>query len=188
MLLDPTLGGAWVPFAILAARIIDVALGVMRNIYATAGMHWQAAAAGFFEILLWVFAVAGVVSALDDPFTILAFAGGYGIGTFVGIWIEERIALGYRVLRIMNTHDDVDLGTLLRAQGYGVTQLPGRGFGGPVEVVLAVIPRRRYNEVVEYLDVHVPDAFYTIERVDRPHGGTLRRGNGMRGALGMLRK
>jgi uncharacterized protein YebE (UPF0316 family) len=188
MLLDPTQGGEWVPFAIFAARIVDVAFGVMRNLYATAGMRWQAAVAGFFEILLWVFAVAGVVSALTDPLTILAFAGGYGLGTFVGIWLEDRIALGYRVLRIMNTHDDVDLGSLLRTQGYGVTQLPGRGYGGPVEVVLAVIPRRRYQEVVDYLETTVPDAFYTIERVDRPHGGTLRRGAGLRGALGMLRK
>ena len=55
-------------------------------------------------------------------------------------------------------------------------------------MVLAVIPRRRYGEVVEYLEAHAPDAFYTIERVERPHGGTLRRGSGLRGALGMLRK
>lgn len=188
MLLDPTQGGDWLPLAIFGARIIDVALNVMRNLYATAGMRPQAAIAGFFEVLLWVFAVAGVVSSLDDPVIILAFAGGYGIGTFVGIWLEDRIALGFRVLRIMNTHADVDLGAMLRDEGYGVTQLPGRGYGGPVEVVLAVIPRRRYQAVVRLLERTVPDAFYTIERVDRPHGGTLRRGAGFRGAIGMLRK
>ena len=186
--LDPTGSGAWLPLAIFIARVVDVALGVLRNLYANQGMRWQAGLAGFFEILLWVFAIAGVVSSLDDPATILAFAGGYAVGTMVGIWLEERIALGYRVIRVMNIHQEVDVGLLLRAQGFRATQLTGHGYGGPVEVVLAMVPRRQVRRVRELISDAVPDAFYTIERVDRAVGGSMPADGRLRAMLGLLRR
>lgn len=169
---DPTTGGAWLPFAIFVARLVDVALGVLRNLYASSGMKWQAAVAGFFEIMLWVYAIAAVVNALDDPATILAFALGYSVGTMLGVWIEERIALGFRVVHVMNVQPELHLAALLREQGLRVTRLSGEGYAGPVEIVLAVIPRRRFRAVQELLAEVVPDAFYTIERVERPFGGS----------------
>lgn len=67
-----------------------------------AGHRVASAALGFVEVLIWVLAVGGVVEHLSNPAAVLAFAGGFSVGTLVGMTIEQRIAIGFRVVRVIN--------------------------------------------------------------------------------------
>lgn len=154
---------------IFAARIADVSLGTVRMILTISGSKWLAALFGFLELLIWVFAVGGVVSNLDSPVVIVAYAGGFAMGTIVGIWVEERLAFGYRTVLVVNSRaQEVSVADHVRAGGFVATRLDGSGRSGPVEVTLTVIRRSAVNRLLHLIDEAAPRSFVSVERAERP--------------------
>lgn len=180
----------YIPLLILIARVVDVSLGTVRTMLMVGGNRWIAALLGFIEVAIWALALGGMVAYLDRPLALIGYAGGFAIGTIVGLTIEDRLALGFRAVRVVNHHADIDLATALRARDFRVTRLEGHGRDGPVEVLLTVIRRRRLREVLGAIHDLAPSAFVTIERAERPTGGDLGRipGAGWRVFPGLLRK
>jgi len=80
--------------------------------------------------------------------------------------LEEKLAFGYRIVRVISNLPTVDLSRMLRAEGYRVTRLDGSGMSGPVEIAFMVIRRKQLSDVRKLLKDHAPEAFYSIERVD----------------------
>ena len=166
----------YIPLLIFLARIIDVSLGTMRMILTINGHRWWAGLLGFVEITIWSLALGGMVIYLDNPLAIAGYAGGFALGTVVGLFIEERVAVGYRTVQIINANSEVSVATELRAAGFRATNLSGFGQFGPVEVVLLVIRRRSLAQVLRVIEEVAPRAFVSVERADRPSGemfGTL---------------
>jgi uncharacterized protein YebE (UPF0316 family) len=89
------------------------------------------------------------------------------------MWIEERLALGYRMVRVITTNPEVQLCEALRQAGFRVTEVDGRGRSGPVELAFLVVKRKRLNDVRDIVDQTAPEAFVSIERVDHASGGGL---------------
>src|SRR6202020_2426218 len=115
------------------------------------GMKYLAPTLGFFEVLTWLFAIGQVMKNLSDIRCSLAFAGGFTLGTFLGILIEQALALGSVVVRTI-THKEADsLVRDLRTARYGVTCLPGQGATGPVQLIFTVVPRRELPAVIGIL-------------------------------------
>jgi len=165
---------AWyIPPLIFAARICDVSLGTFRMVLVIANHRYLAAMLGFFEVIIWALAVGGVIKYLSDPVAIVAYAGGFATGTLVGMIIEDRIALGYRVVQVINADPSISVTNSLRARGYRATRLEGAGRDGPVEIAHSVIRRRSLREIVAIVNTLAPEAFVTIERADRPKGGAF---------------
>jgi uncharacterized protein YebE (UPF0316 family) len=120
---------------------------------------------GFFEALIWVIAVAIAIQNLHSIWHILGYAGGFSAGTFVGLWIEGKIALGNATIRIVcrDVTNGARIADALREEGYGVTSFTGHGRDGDVEVIYTVVTRRQIEAVireVEDLDRH---AFISVE-------------------------
>jgi uncharacterized protein YebE (UPF0316 family) len=94
-----------------------------------------AAAIGFLEVLIWIVAVGHALQHLDSVYHVVAYAGGFAIGNYVGIVVENTLALGTVVVRaIIPDETDGATARVLREQGYVVTELEGRGRHGPVDV------------------------------------------------------
>jgi len=161
------------PALIFLARIADTSLGTVRIVVLVTGRRVLPAFLGFIEVAIWVLATGGVVSNLDNPLTVIAFAGGFAVGTMLGLWIEERIALGYRVVQVINRDPAIYVAARLRELDYRVTRVDGHGLHGPVEIAILVIRRRRLHAVRALLEEIAPAAFVTIERADTPFSGTL---------------
>lgn len=179
----------YIPALIFVARIVDVSLGTMRMILTINGHRWWAALLGFVEVGIWALALAGMVIYLSNPLAIVGYAGGFAVGTVVGLFIEERIAVGYRTVQVINANPEVQVAPRLREAGFRATTLPGMGQFGPVEVVLMVIRRRSLGQVMRVVEEIAPRAFVSVERADRPSGeafGTLpgMRRNRLRALIG----
>ena len=165
---------AWyIPPLIFAARVFDVSLGTFRMVLVIANHRYLAAVLGFFEVLVWALAVGGVIKFLGNPFALICYAGGFAAGTLVGMIIEDRVALGYRVVQIINRDRAIDVASSLRDRDYRVTRLEGAGRDGPVEIAHTVIRRRHLQSVLALVNSVAPEAFVTIERADRPSGGAF---------------
>lgn len=182
---------AWyIPLLIFFARVCDVSVGTMRVMLVVQGKRYVAACLGVVEVTIWVLAVREALLHLPNPFAIIAYAGGFATGTLIGMTIEDKLAFGYRAVRVINPDSAVDVARALREEGYRATKLSGYGRDGPVDVVFIVLRRRGLRELMDRINEAAPRAFVTVERVEQPQGGGFdRRAAGLPGALtGGLRK
>lgn len=156
-----------IPLLIFVARIVDVSLGTLRMLMVISGHRLASASLGFIEVLVWVLAVGGAVKHLDNPVAVLAFAGGFATGTLVGMTLETRLALGYRIVRAISPRGDTGLTASLWEGGYRATTLEGHGRDGPVEIVFALVRRRSVPTLIELIRKTAPEAFVSVERAER---------------------
>jgi uncharacterized protein YebE (UPF0316 family) len=154
-----------IPVLVFLARILDVSVGTLRIIFVSKGFKNYAALLGFFESLVWILAVSQVMKHMDNGVTYVAFALGFAVGNYVGMLIEERIAIGNQIIRIITRHDASELVDYLKHSGYVVTSIDAVGESGPVKLIFTVARRRKLEGVVAVIKRFNPNAFYTIEDV-----------------------
>lgn len=159
-----------IPVLIFSGRILDVSLGTLRMLMVISGHRRASALLGFFEVLIWVIAVGAAVKNLDHPASVLAFAGGFATGTLVGMTIEHKLAIGFRVVRVINPDPTLHLAGGLRAAGYTATRIEGHGREGPVEIVFLTVRRRTVPELLKRIGELSPEAFVSVERAERVSG------------------
>ena len=153
------------PALIFFARVADVSIGTIRLIFVSRGLKYLAPIVGFFEILIWLLAIGQIMKNLSNPVCYIAYAGGFAMGNFVGIWIAEKLSLGVVLIRVVTKKDASELVGYLKSAGYGVTSVDGHGTAGQVKVVFTVVPRREVKSVIGLIKKFNPKAFYSIEEV-----------------------
>lgn len=173
MTLDLLFGSAWGPLVIFGLRIVDVSLATVRMLLAVRGYKRLVPFIGFFEVLVWILAVGNAVKFLDSPLHLLGYAGGFAAGSGVGLWIEEKLALGMSAMRVMSAHGGVEIAEALRERGFGVTEFPAWGRDGRMEVVYAVLRRRHLPVALAQVAAWDPDAFVTVEEPRAIHRGWM---------------
>ncbi len=157
----------WVvlPVLIFTARIFDVTLGTIRIVFVSRGEKVLAAIFGFFEVLIWLLAIGQILKNLTNVFCYLAYAGGFATGNFVGLYLEEKLALGTLVIRLITGEDASEMTEFLRGRGYGVTSVDAQGISGKVNLVFMIIKRNQFRKVVKIIRSFHPRAFYSVEDV-----------------------
>lgn len=169
----------WVlPVLVFAARVVDVSLGTLRMVFVSRGMKYLAPLVGFFEVLVWITAVAQVVRNLDNSICFLAYAAGYGLGTFVGLTIEQKLAMGMLIVRVITQQEGDALVRELRRRDYRVTCIDAHGATGEVNVIFTVIRRSDLPDALKAVRSFNPQAFYTVEDVRTVSGSSRRLGAG----------
>lgn len=153
------------PLLIFLARICDVTIGTMRIIMISKGKKLLAPVLGFFEILIWIMAISKIMQNLSNPVCYIAYAGGFAIGNYVGMKVEEKLAIGLIVLQIITQKDASELIKELREMGFGITEIDAIGKGKKVHVIYSIIKRHDIPVVTERINHFNPKAFYTIEDI-----------------------
>lgn len=164
---------AWgvLPLIVFFARVVDVSLGTMRIIYTSRGKRNIASMLGFVEVFIWIVVVSQIVRNVNSLPAYIAYAAGFATGTFVGMKIEERLALGTLVLRIILPQGGDDMAQRLRSAGYGVTIVNGEGAAGSVKLLYTVIKRRDMEGVTKIIRTNNPHAFFSVEEVRLAESG-----------------
>jgi uncharacterized protein YebE (UPF0316 family) len=148
---------------IFVLRALDVGMGTVRIVLLARGRKGTATIIGFFEALIWVVAVSRVLSGLDDPTRMVAFAAGFAAGTYLGSLVEEWLAIGQSLIRVVTVSGSPPVAGLIREKGFGATVLNGDGMNGEVQVTFTVVPRKNVSEVTRLVHAANPDAYVTIE-------------------------
>ena len=131
------------PLIVFVARLIDVPLATIRTILMSRGQRAPVVFIAFFESLAWLIVVSAVIAVVDSSrWMMVAYAGGFAAGNFVGMTIERRLGLGVVSVFVL-TRVGVEVAGALREAGYGVTEFVGQGRDGRVEMVMSVMGRRR---------------------------------------------
>jgi hypothetical protein len=187
----------FIPLLIFFARICDVSIGTVRTILVMGGYRVTSALLGAVEVVIWVLAVGGAIRYLPHPAALVAYAGGFATGVLVGMTIEEKLALGYRLVRIITPRGGEaelieapegtggegpdgefaapppqreNVATALRRNGFRAIRIEGEGADHePVWIVFCAVARRRLRELQAVVAEAAPNAFFTVERLDRAH-------------------
>jgi len=164
--LDSGLFGLFVlPLLIFFARVTDVTFDTMRIIFISKGEKYLPPLLGFFEIMIWLFAIGQVMQNLTNIVYYIAYAAGFATGNFVGIFIEDKMAIGKLVVRIITRKDASALIEALRSRDYGITIVDAQGATGDVKIIFTVIKRKDVDDVVGMINHFNPKAFYSMEEV-----------------------
>jgi uncharacterized protein YebE (UPF0316 family) len=161
------------PGLIFVARILDVTLGTIRIVFVSRGKKFLAPVFGFFEVLIWLLAIGQIMKNLTNVFCYLAYAGGFATGNFVGLYLEEKLAMGLLVLRVITSRDATELVEFMRAQGYGVTSVDAHGVSGKVDLVFMIIKRSELRSIEGIIQKFHPQAFYSVEDVRHASRGVF---------------
>jgi len=153
------------PSLIFLARIAEVSLNTIRIIYMLGGRRSIATIMGFFEALIWLIAMGQIFQHVDNWAAYVAYPGGFAAGIFVGMIIEERIAYGKVIIRIITRKDVAGLILFFNEQGFRYTKVNAEGADGHENLVFTVLNRERLDDLIETLKEILPTAFYTIENV-----------------------
>ncbi|MBS2097639.1 DUF2179 domain-containing protein [Carboxylicivirga linearis] len=162
-----------IPLLIFLARVSDVTIGTIRIVFVSKGMKLWAPVLGFFEILIWLIAMSKIFENLDNWFYFIAYAGGFATGNYVGLKIEERLALGYVNIRIITQKSGMDLINKLSSAGYGVTYMDAEGSRGPVNIIYCVTKRKDIVRISEIIKKYNPKAFFTLEDIRFANSGVF---------------
>lgn len=153
------------PLLIFLSRIVDVTLDTLRIVFISRGNKVIAPILGFFEILIWLIAITRIMDNLDNVTTYIAYSAGFAVGNYVGLKVEEKLAMGMQMIRIVTGRNASELIGTLREQGFGVTAVDAEGKDGPVHVIFLVTKRQVAKEVISIVNNYNPKAFYSIEDV-----------------------
>src|SRR5258708_39520347 len=114
------------PVVIFVAEVCVVTLGTTRTIFVARGMKAPAALLGLFECSIWLFAVGQVFQNLGNLGCSAAYAGGFTLGNYLGVLLEEKLAVGSVLLRVLTRRDAAPPVQDLPAADHRVPCLAGR--------------------------------------------------------------
>jgi uncharacterized protein YebE (UPF0316 family) len=151
------------PALIFLAELSVVTVGTVRTIAIARGMQRLAPALGLVEVSVWLYAIGAVMKNLNDPACYVAYAAGFSLGNFLGVFLEGKLALGNLFVRVITPRDTTALIASLQTAGYGVTTVGARGATGPVQIVLTVIKRKDWERVRSLIRAFDPKVFYSVD-------------------------
>jgi len=154
-----------IPLLIFLARVIDVTMGTLRIIFVSKGMKYIAPVIGFFEILVWLMAISQIMYNLTNFFNYFAYAAGFALGTFFGIYLEDRLAMGYTGVILMTNKKPEEIIGKLELSGHDVTVVDMKGGTASKTMIFLIAPRKNIRGMMKIVKEIDPDVFYAIEDV-----------------------
>lgn len=158
---------AIMPLLIFFARVTDVSINTLRIMFMLNGKKKIAPILGFFEALIWLLAIGQIFQNISNPMSYLAYAGGFAMGTFVGMTIEEKLALGRVLVRVITPTPMPELIEYMKEKNFRFTSVGAEGRFGKVDLLFTVMKRDALTEFIGKVKTYNNKAFYTIESVKR---------------------
>lgn len=172
------LSGPLLYIIIFIAKTIEVSISTIRLVYNSKGERIKGAVLGFFEVLIWILVVSSVLNNItEDPFKIFAYAAGFSIGNFLGIYIESKIAIGISSIQVVVSEEIGNaLAETLRNEGFGTTIIEGKGKDHSEKILLFVqLKRKRIFKAIKIIKQTDPSAYISVNDVKSVVGGFIKK-------------
>lgn len=166
-----TLNAIFIALGIFVLRVCDMSADTIRVLFVVRGRKAFAWFLGFFQSLVFIIAISSVLTDSRNLLNILGYATGFATGNVVGMYIEERMAIGHIAISIISPSRGAAIAEALRAEGYAVTEISARGKDGMVTLLHCSVRRKDIDHVDTVVLENDAEAFVTAEDV-RP----VRRG------------
>jgi uncharacterized protein YebE (UPF0316 family) len=169
----------WLALAVFVLRIFNNALTTLRFVAIARGMNTLSSVLAVFESLIFAFTVANVVNDLTDPIMLSAYSLGFGIGSYVGLWLERRFVQAFFTVNVVARISGHEIALALREAGFGVTETRGKGRDGAVTMLRTTIDRRDARHVTDIVRQINPEAFIAMDEARSIRQGYFRQSGGI---------
>ena len=118
--------------AIFVAKLVEVSIATVRVVLTSRGNRLISSALAAVEITIWIVVASTVLLGLsEDPLRAVAYGAAFVVGIFLGIVIEDKLALGLSQIEIIAEVEEARIiVSTLRQNGYGATTYEGEGMEG----------------------------------------------------------
>ncbi len=155
-----------IPFLIFAARLIDVSMSTVRIVLIVNEKRLAASVLSFVEMFVWLIAVTQTLKNLSNVMCYIGFAGGFAVGTYIGMLIEKKLSMGIVLIRITTTEKDGHhVISFLKKHNFRITSVNAEGNIGKTNLIYTVVKRKEMNSVIDVVKKFNPNAFYTVENI-----------------------
>jgi uncharacterized protein YebE (UPF0316 family) len=165
----------FIPILIFFARIFDVSISTLRIMLLNKGQKFIAPLLGFFEALIWVIVISQVMKNLDSPINYIVYAGGFAMGTLVGILLEKKLAVGTSFIQVITKKEASNLVKVLRAKKLRIASVKAQGNDGPVNILYIMTRRKDLDSIFKMIRFHNPRAFVTVEELTVANNECMQR-------------
>jgi uncharacterized protein YebE (UPF0316 family) len=141
--------------------LAEVGLWQWRMVISGRGGKVAAMLLGGVGAILQITAISQVVTNLDDPLSVAAYALGVSLGVLLGLVMGERLTPGTVGVTVVTT--STGLADDLWARGWPVTLQQGQGGDGPVDIVFVAVNRRQEPALRRTIRQLAPSAFWRSE-------------------------
>jgi len=159
---------------IFVLRVSNMSLDTLRVLFVIRGKKIFVWLLGFFQTCIFVLAFTAVLNNLDNPLNIIGYAAGFATGNVLGMFIEERLAVGFIDLRIISPKWGSAIAEKLRSEGYAVTEILARGKDGTVTILNCSVRRKQASGLDILIRGIDDEAFITAEDVRHVRRGFWR--------------
>lgn len=153
------------PLLIFVARVVDVSIGTLRLIFVSKGIKNLVPILGFFEVLIWIIVVGKLMSGESNMIIYISYAAGFAAGNYIGMVIEEKLAFGKVLIRIIMQKKSTPIIEKLRELNYPATIVNAEGKSGRVKIAFSIIKKKDLPKIKAAIHEINPKAFYTVEDV-----------------------
>jgi len=161
---------------IFFAKLLEVAISTIRIVLTGRGNRLVASLLASVEITLWIIVASTVLLGItEDPLRAVAYGLAFTIGIYIGIAIEDKLALGLAQIEIIADIEEASRITgKLRERGYGVTTFFCEGMEGQKLSIVAKILRKDIPHTIKLLKEH-EHLFVTITDIRKLSIGNITR-------------
>lgn len=160
---------------IFLLRIVDISFYSLRLLMLFRGRKAPAWLFGFLQSSLYLFALKTFLTDLTSWPKVIGYAAGFATGMVFGMYLEDRLAIGYLHLRIVSPYNGMLTAERLRQKGFAVTEVSARGKNGMLSILHCSILRKHAAEVEQIIYELDPDVFITAENIRLVHRGFWHR-------------
>jgi len=172
ILQDPN---AWlIAGGIFVMRVLNMTLDTVRVLSVMRGMKTVTWILGFLQTMMFLVIISSVISDQNNILNMLAYSVGFATGNVIGMYIEQRLALGFVQLSVVSTGKGAAIAEHLRGIGHAVTEIPARGKDGMVTMLETNVVRKNKDEVEKAIKDIDADAFIVSRDVQPIHRGYWR--------------
>jgi len=147
---------------IFGLRVIDMSLDTLRFLLIVRGRKALAWAGGFVQAAVFVIAITSVLANLKNAWNIVGYAAGFATGGVLGMVLEVRLAIGHGHMRVISSTRGAAIAEALRARGFAVTEIAGRGKDGAVTLLNLSVLRKDIDRAHGLVAETDPGAFVTV--------------------------
>lgn len=136
---------------IFTFMVIEEALKTLRIIVISNGKKILGASLQFFIALIWIIVTGTVIVDIQkDPLKILIYSIGSLVGSYIGSFIEEKIAMGTNIFMVeINSNVAKDLINELNNKKYKINIL--KSYKENNELIMITSPRKKSNDVINLI-------------------------------------
>jgi len=158
-------------FIVFLARALDISLATVRILMILHGQRVYAAVIGFFESLIFIAVLTYVIHGLNDIPSLFFYALGFATGNYLGIYVEEKVAIGCITVQVISKKDPDRLISEIRQEGFGVTVIEGYGKEGVRKILHVLLMRKDLKTLMELVEDVDDYAFITVLDTKKIMGG-----------------